>query len=198
MYFCSTGLPASLPFTRSMRLPVALLALVLSFAACSGAEETLAPPDAGPALSIQQPPSGSLSDAQLAGIAADIRRLEARPLAAGAAEGRAALFQWISGSPDVSVALNGDIVGPLLRSNSRFQADLLNQFVLSSAAHRIETPGADAVGTNVAGLEGALAAYTVILSQQGRRARDAFMESVRERSEAGTLRAYVEAQLGGR
>ncbi|HIL57367.1 MAG TPA: hypothetical protein EYG39_05610, partial [Rhodothermales bacterium] len=155
-----------------MRFLVVLLALVLSLAACSGTEETLAPPDAGPAFSIQQPPSGSLSDAQLDAIAADIRRLEARPLAAGAAEGRASLFQWISGSPDVSVSLNGDIIGPLLRSNSRFQADLLNQFILSSAAHVIENPGADAVETNVAGLKGALTAYTVILSQQGRRARD--------------------------
>lgn len=98
----------------------------------------------------------------------------------------------------MSVSLNGDIIGPLLRSNSRFQADLLNQFILSSAAHVIENPGADAVETNVAGLEGALTAYTVILSQQGRRARDSFMESVRERSEAETLRAYVETQLGGR
>lgn len=176
--------------------PIVVLAFAL--AACSGSEETLAPPDSGPAFTIQQPPSGSLSQAQLDGIAADIRRLEARPLAAGAAEGRAAFFQWISGSPDVSVSLNGGVIGPLLDSNSRYKADLLNQFILSSAAYKIENPEADEVAVNVAGLEGALAAYTVIVSQQGRRARDSFMESVQERSENGTLRGYVQSGLGGR
>ncbi|MEM9998326.1 MAG: hypothetical protein AAF809_11545 [Bacteroidota bacterium] len=73
-----------------------LVVLAFALVACSGSEEALAPPDSGPAFTIQQPPRGSLSQAQLDEIAADIRRLEARPLAAGASEGRTALFQWIT------------------------------------------------------------------------------------------------------
>ncbi len=96
------------------------------------------------------------------------------------------------------MSLNGGVVGPLVNSNSQYKGDLLNQFILSSAAYQIENPGADPLATNVAGLEGALAAYTVIVSQQGRRARDSFMESVRERSEGGTLRSYVQSGLSGR
>jgi hypothetical protein len=175
-----------------------LLALALTLSACASTEETLAPADSDPAFSIQKPPSGSLSDSQLAAIAANLRLLEARPLAAGAADGRANLFLWVTGSPDIRVSLNGGVVGPLIQSNSQYKGDLLNQFILSRAAYQIENPGADPTAVNVAGLEGALAAYTVIRSQQGRRARDSFMDSVQERSASGTLVSYVQSGLAGR
>ena len=122
---------------------------------------------------------------------------EARPLATGAADGRRNLFRWVVDSPDVSVSLCQGVVGPLVDSNNANTADLLNLFILSSAAHQIETPGADKVATNVAGLKGALAAYTVMLSQQGRRARNSFLEKTRERRDGGTLVAFVRSSVSG-
>ena len=186
-----------------MRRPAPLLAVfLLALSACAGSAassepEVLAPADSGPAFSIPQPPSGALSRDQLTAIAADIRRIEARPLAAGAADGRRNLFRWVVDSPDVSVSLCQGVVGPLVDSNNPNTADLLNLFILSSAAHQIETSGADRVATNVAGLEGALAAYTVMLSQQGRRARNSFLEKTRERRDGGTLAAYVRSGVSG-
>lgn len=178
-----------------IRLASTLFLLPFFLAACSSSQESTTPTDAGPALNIQQPPSGSLSEEQLNSIGADIRQLETHPLAAGAKEGGRNLFMWIQGSPDVSVSLCGGVIGPLLDSDSRYQSELLTQFILSSAAYKIENPDAGDVAVNVGGLKGTIATYRVLMGQMGSRARDAFMESIADRSEADSLEDYVRSGL---
>ncbi|CAN5533122.1 hypothetical protein BH23BAC4_BH23BAC4_03430 [soil metagenome] len=178
-----------------MRLSPLLFLVAFSFAACSSTQEVTAPADTGASLDVRQPPSGSLSSAQLDAVAIDIRRLEARPLAAGSDQARRHLMTWIMGSPDVSVTLCQGVNGPLLESESHYRRELFAQFILSSAAHKIENPDADELAVNAGGLEGALAAYRAIMGQQGSRVRDSFMESVAERSESGSLAEFVRSGL---
>lgn len=178
-----------------MRVLTVLALLSLVPLGCSGSQQAKTPPPSAPVLDIDQPASGSLSDSQLATIAADIQRLEKHPLADGAQKGRSNLFKWIQGSPDVSVTLCKGIIGPLVESDSRHQSKLLNQFILSSAAYKIENPNADPVAVNVGGLQGALQAYQSIAKYQGDDAEDEFMESIAKRSEDGQLKRYVRSGL---
>lgn len=170
-----------------------LVLLALSLAACSGPKDA-APRADGAALAIDRPPSGPLSGDQLRAIATDIRQLEARPLAPGAREGRRNLLVWITESPDVSVSICQEVAG-FTGPQSPYRAELLGQFIYSSAAYAIENEGADAVAVNVGGLQGTLVTYRALLEREGRRARDSFMESVAELSEAGQLESYVRSGL---
>lgn len=173
--------------------------LLLIVAGCSGSQEATSsgPTEehVGEPLTIEAPPSGSLSDAQLNTIANDVRALEERPLADGAVEARASLFEWIQSSPDVSVTLCGGVVRPLMESESTYQAELLLQFILSSAAHIIEHPDDGQVSVNVGGLEGALTMYRVLKEQRGSDAADSYMEAVAGQSEDGTLDLFVESRI---
>lgn len=149
--------------TRTLSFFAVLLLIV---AGCSGSQEATssAPTEehVGEPLTIEAPPSGSLSDAQLNGIANDIRALEERPL---------------------------------MESESTYQAEMLLQFILSSAAHMIEHPDDDQVSVNVGGLEGALTTYRMLKEQRGSDAADSYMEAVAGQSEDGTLDFFVQSRI---
>jgi len=141
-------------------MPRLVLLAALALAACSGSSRTAMPAPVGPPLGIAQPPSGALSDAQLDRVAADIRRLEAAPLAPDADAARAALLRWLTGSPDVSVTVCSSSARYLGGGDGSLQSALGLQSLLSEAAFRIETEGD--VGRDegrVAGAEGMLRAY---------------------------------------
>ncbi len=138
---------------------LALLA-VLALAACSGSSRTAMPPPIGSPLAIAAPPSGALTDAQLDRVAADIRRLEAAPLAPDADAARRVLLTWLIGSPDVSVTVCSSSARYLGGGDGSLQSALGLQSLLSEAAFRIEAEGD--VGRDegrVAGAEGMLHAY---------------------------------------
>lgn len=87
------------------------------------------------------PPSGSLSAAELDTIAADIREVIRDPLAPGADEKREALFQWIQASLDVDVIVCPNILGPVAQLKDHpYRAELVSLAVLAGAAHNIESP----------------------------------------------------------
>ena len=178
-----------------MRL--SLVALVLTLAACSGPSKTTAVAPVGPPLNIQSPPSGTLSDAQLDQVAADIRRLEASPLAPDAGAARQALLTWLSGSPDVTVRLCADLVGPLAEADSETLVGYTVLFAAASAGAIIESPrlGDDPGAVSLAAMERLLASYAVARASGAPAVR--FLDRMQERQEAGTLGPYLREQTEG-
>ncbi len=144
-------------------------------------------------LNIEQPPSGSLSDEQLRDIAADIRRLEANPLAPHAKEAGSNLMKWGIDSPDISVTMCANVTGGLVTSKSEHKGRLLLQFILSSAAYIIENPAHtdNDVRVNLGGFDGVINAYNTIKGKLGDSATDEFVESLIEMNEEGTLEEFV-------
>ncbi|MDR8390269.1 hypothetical protein NC796_03895 [Aliifodinibius sp. S!AR15-10] len=145
-------------------------------------------------LDISKPPTGELSEGQLTVIANDIRRLESHPLAHDAKQARAHLFKWISGSPDIHVQICSGIIGPLLESESKYQGELLMQFLLSGAAYAIENPKQRDNKTAIAenGIIGALNTYNIFKEIEGEPVRDDFMERMTDLRKQDKLRQYVE------
>jgi hypothetical protein len=144
-------------------------------------------------LEIENPPSGALSREQLTTIARDIRRLEQHPLAPDARRAHRLLFTWVQGSPDVHISLCNGVIGPLLESDSPYHAELLGQFILSSAAYAIENPAqaSDPVRVNLGGVEGALRSYEALKEHAGDAVRDNYMEKLLKLEEKGKLEAFL-------
>jgi hypothetical protein len=192
-----------------------LLPAVIVFAGCSGANEgtsnssgttssstaaATSGASAGKApssLSIKAPASGALATEELQRIARDIRTLEKYPATKGARDGRRVLFQWLQGSPDISVSLCGKIVGPLLNADSERQPDILAQYLLSIAAKKIEAPDASTPEAKLSGVEGALNAYSVFLQQEGSGVQNAYMKDLRDMQKDGDLQDYILSEAEG-
>ena len=146
-------------------------------------------------INVEQPPSGSLSEEQLQTIAADIRKLLEDPLAPGAEQGRKALWQWITGSPDVTVKVCPNIIGPLTESNYTHKTKLIILSVLSSAAYKIENPDTDSLAEQVNGIKGMLQAYQVIKEQEDENSTDPFIESLQKFSQKGELASHLRDEV---
>lgn len=197
-----------------------LLPALIVVAGCSGANEgtsnssgttsssTAAAPsrasagEAPSSLSIEAPASGALSEEELRRIARDIRTLEQYPAINGAREGRRVLFQWLQGSPDISVSLCGKIVGPLLKADSDRQPDILAQYLLSVAAKKIESPNASTPEAKLSGILGALQAYAVFLKAdeqgvEGQDVENAYLEDLRDMQKDGDLQDYILSEAEG-
>lgn len=143
--------------TQMTRLSCISLAVLLS--ACASAPPP-APAPVGDPLGIAAPASGALTDAQLDRIAADIRRLEAAPLAPDASDARRVLLVWLINSPDVSITVCPSLSGMGQDERSPLSTALGMQSVFSEAAYRIETDGeVDLLDGRVQGVEGLLRAY---------------------------------------
>ncbi|MGE3800676.1 MAG: hypothetical protein AB7H80_06615 [Candidatus Kapaibacterium sp.] len=144
-------------------------------------------------LGIKAPPAGSLSTEQLRAVAADIRRLEANPLASDADEATKALMVWSIESPDFTLSMCMGILGGLIGSESKYHSTLLVQFMLSSAAYIIENPeeADNNVKVNVGGLEGVSKTYSILKEQEGDSAKDEFGEMLLKLQEEGKLEEHV-------
>lgn len=134
--------------------------------------------------------SGSLDAETLDSVAVAIRALERNPDAPDADRAIQPLFQWLMGSPDVSVSVCGEVAGPFLTETSNpVRRRALLQHLLSTAAYKIENPDASVTDAKVSGLEAALGTYQA-LSDEGD-GSDA-IEALLQRQQDGTLRQYVE------
>jgi hypothetical protein len=71
---------------------------------------------------------------------------------------------WLIEVPDISVSLCGELLGPEPRSAKKYTAELVTQTAFSGAAFIISHPDQanDANAVYLAGVEGALQAYTAI------------------------------------
>ena len=118
--------------------------------------------------------------------------LEREPLGEKAKDARSALVVWWAQVPDLSVTLCGDLLGPLLGSKHKYEAELITQLAFSAGAYIIEHPGTsgESVDAYLAGVEGSLRAYEALLALKPK-ARHAFLDELLSKRAAGTLRQYV-------
>lgn len=138
-------------------------------------------------------PPGPLPPGRLALLAETIVRLEAHPAAEGADRARQQLFRWLAASPDVTVTLCQDISQPFLEGDDTVARRMaFVQYLLSTAAHKIQNPAAGAQAANQAGLDGALTTYAALRDAAG---ASAPLEDLLEHRQAGTLGAYIEDGL---
>jgi len=145
---------------------------------------------------VSEPPSGSLDPDQLSDIVTTIRRLERHPSAKGADKARAILVRWLQTSPDVSLNICPEIVGPFANPDSPAHQRSLQQHLLSTAAYQIEHPDADdPVAAKLSGLEAALRVYRS-LGARGRQDRSSEQKAVQE-GRGQTVQQLVQMQEEG-
>jgi len=153
--------------------------------------------DANAQISIEQPPSGTLSQEQLAVIAEDIQKVLENPLAEDADEGRQLLWDWITGSPDVTVTVCHTVIGGVAQSETEHKDLYIILSVLSGAAYLIHNPDADLLDEQVGGLKGMLIAYEQVKITLGEDAKDSTMEALTRIKDSGELRSAVQSVMGG-
>ena len=171
---------------------LALAALSLVLSACAGpASAPVAP--VGEPLRIEPPPSGALTDAQLARVRADVGRLLAAPLAPDAADAQRALIGWLAGSPDVSVTLCADTIGPLLgrRSTPDGEPGYTILYTLASAAAVLDAPALADDPAGVAAVAAGLLADSYATARAQGAPAVAFLDGLVNEKADGTLDARV-------
>jgi hypothetical protein len=96
------------------------------------------------------------------------RQLERAPLDASLRADRAWAVRWLTEAPDVSVTVCADTLGGVLQSDYPHTQEIVVQYTLSIGAHVVEHPTAtnDPIAQQIAGAEGALAAYSSILRDE--------------------------------
>jgi hypothetical protein len=113
---------------------------------------------------VRPPARGSQSEAGMQRAAATMKRLAQYPLAEGATRARSAYRNWVQSRDDLRVDLCGSVLQPITEANTPHQGVLVSQYVLSSAAFKIEYPrfSNDAEYVTRAGLNGVVSAYRAI------------------------------------
>jgi len=129
-------------------------------------------------------------------IVALTRGLEAKPLAGDAKDTRSGLVAWWAAVPDLTVNFCTAFLGPFVDSKHKYESEISIQMMFSAGAYLIEHPGSDPAGVEVAtaGVEGALRAYEAIVAGQPG-LRDATLDGLRARRDAGTLKDVVAEAL---
>lgn len=180
-----------------MRL--ALAALALTLAACSGPAATTAPEPVGEPIGFAVPPSGALSAEQLARLDADLDRLLAAPLAPDAAAARQTVLDWISASPDVTVRLCADLAGPLAETDSETEGGpgYLLLFVAASADAILEAPGIEEDPSAVAAAAAEQLVETYAIARSGGSPAVRALDDLARRQREGTLDAHVRRLTDG-
>jgi hypothetical protein len=138
---------------RSARLSMGalavFLALVCGLAPASAAETNSSPEDRARFVSIT-------------------RSIEEAPFKPSLKADREWALEWLTEAPDVSVTVCADPLGGLVQSNYPHASEIVVQYMFSMAASIIEHPGTtnDPYAQQLAGVEGALAAYQSILREK--------------------------------
>ncbi|MEM1054119.1 MAG: hypothetical protein AAGI52_01230 [Bacteroidota bacterium] len=171
--------------------PSLVLTLGVLLAACSSPAPPLTA--SGPPVSVAPPPSGSLTDARLQTVANDIRELGDNPLGVGAREARAAMFQWISGSPDVSVTLCAPLTEPFTDVRGDTDRILFLSIIFHLAEQKIRAPEASRLEQTETAFSETLDTYERLRSA-GLPANGT-LDGLRSRQDGGQLEAVVSNAL---
>ena len=125
------------------------------------------------------------------------RQLEQSPLEASLDTDRKWALNWLTEAPDVSVVVCADTIGGLLNSDYPHLPEIVVQYMFSMAAQIIEHPEltSDPLAQQLAGLEGALAAYRSILRDEPQ-ATSPVLEGMIEARARGELPGLVRKALG--
>jgi len=101
-------------------------------------------------------------------------------------------LDWLTEAPDVSVTVCADPLNGLVQSNYVYGGEILFQYMFSMGASIIEHPGSaiDRYAQQLAGVEGALAAYQAILSEKPEAKSPALDELLQARTQ-GKLSGFV-------
>jgi hypothetical protein len=120
------------------------------------------------------------------------RMLEANPLDPHAKDARKWLTVWLITVPDISVAVCGEFMGPLLNSKKDYAPELFSQSMYSTAAFVIEHPESkdDSEAKYLAGVEGSLRAYESV-KKTNPKLHWPVLDDLIARRDANTLAAYV-------
>jgi hypothetical protein len=120
------------------------------------------------------------------------RMLEANPLDPQAKDARKWLTVWLIAVPDISVAVCGSFMDPLLKSKKDFAPEIFTQSMYSTAAFVIEHPESkdDTEAKYLAGVEGSLRAYES-LKKTNPKLDWPVLDDLIARRDANTLAAYV-------
>ncbi len=165
---------------------------------CGGAPSPPATSTAARSLSeILGPPRAHRTPAQLAEIAALIRRWERDPYEPipendTGVSAATAMLAWATESPDVSVAMCTAVQTLAEGQGADVSAEITLGSLFGMAAHLIEHPGARATSpeVQVAGIESALLWYAASLRHDGE--TNALLEELDTRRAAGGTRALLD------
>jgi hypothetical membrane protein len=120
------------------------------------------------------------------------RLLERDPLARDAPANRQWLLNWIIEVPDVHFKSCVGLLNPGVGNQYRYSTEVNQQIIFSSAAFRLEHPDhlRNDTGANIAGVEGALRVYEILL-KSAPDAKLAFLDDLVARRDHGDLADHV-------
>jgi hypothetical membrane protein len=144
-------------------------------------------------LQIQCTLGRGLSTAEERAKAIEIARsLERDPLAADAPQNRQWLLTWMTEVPDIRFNACDGLLRPGVEGDYRYATQINQQVIFSAAAFKLEDAGhlRDNTGATVAGVEGALRAYEVLL-KSAPDAKSHFLDDLLAKRDRGELAGYV-------
>jgi hypothetical protein len=144
------------------------------------------------AIQAQEQQRGPSTPEERAQVVRLARMLEASPLDARAKDARQWLTVWLITVPDISVAVCGSFIGPLLKSKKGYAPEIFAQSMYSSAAFVIEHPESkdDSEAKYLAGVEGSLRAYES-LKKTNPKLDWLVLDDLIARRNVNTLAAYI-------
>jgi hypothetical membrane protein len=145
------------------------------------------------ALQIQCTLGRGLSTPEERAKAIDISRLlEREPLAKDAAANRQWLLNWIIEVPDIRFKSCVALLSPGVGNSYRYSAEVNQQTIFSAAAFKLEHPDhlRNDTGAYIAGVEGALRAYEVLMKSVPD-AQLAFLDDLVAKRDRGELADHV-------
>ncbi len=159
-------------------LPALLIALVAAVPCSAQDATTSSPEDKAQALSL-------------------VKQLEADPLASGAENARQWLTTFIVNAPDLFISTCPELLGPLNNQGKNGAPELVGQLYFGNAAWAIQNPdkASDREAMFVGGLESTVRLYESLLKEKPRW-RWPLLDNLRSRVKKGTLREYVQENIG--
>src|SRR5215204_790592 len=120
------------------------------------------------------------------------RTLEREPLATDAPANRRWLLNWIIEVPDIRFKSCVGLLGPGGGEQYRYSAEVNQQVIFSAAAFKLEHPGRlrDDAGAYIAGVEGALRAYEMLM-KSAPDAKSAYLDDLVAKRDRGELADHV-------
>jgi len=120
--------------------------------------------------------------------------LEADPLRSDALPMRRWLLEWLINTPDYSVKVCTNLIGPLDKSSPHI-GELSGQLMFGNVAYQIKNPDIKAeLSLQVAGLESVLRSYTAILDKHPD-AKIPLLDTLLIKQKDGLLVEYVESTV---
>lgn len=120
-----------------------------------------------------------------------VSALEVNPLDQEAPAVRASLIRWAEATPNYTVMVCSDILGPIPEKDVPYGPELLAQQMFGNVAYQIKNPTVtDNFSFQMAGLESALRTYSVILASDPK-ARIPYFDNLLVKQKNGTLKTYM-------